>query len=572
MGTAQSHSDRRDRTLPSSAGRRRISVCVVLAGGILSMGILSMGTLAGSPAAAQSGNADSYLDPLAYTRLDSKGDRVTIALVDHINGQERSLDGRRLLRGSREVYLPSSSVAAIFQAVRFWQGQTSRLDLKIGQLQFGATAGSRVMVTPGGDALLPVPVLAFEGDLWLPLVSLHQVIGPQTRKAVVWDPGAARLELGNAGYNVLGIRTEVVGRTTTVRFLCSAALAFSTASPRPDLVELTVFDGVLDPAAVAAAEMVGLLRKVTFRQGAEQVLIELEVGDLVGRVRSYSSEAGGEIVVVLEEEQVSALPDPVPRGHTRMNIEVPPSQITSPIRVKTVVIDPGHGGADHGAVGSAGTVEKDVNLAVALELRQYLRRHGDLEVVLTRDRDKTMEPAARAELANTSGGDLFVSLHCNSWFNGEAQGLETYFLSPSRSDGARNVESAEDRPGIGSAGVVPDNVEFIVWEMVQNRFILSSGRLAEAVQRRVARDLGVPDRGVRQAGFRVLVGAYMPAVLVEMGFLSNPQEEERLKDRAYQRRLAHALGDAILEFRDQGAPWQKDSGAEPDPESSEHRE
>jgi N-acetylmuramoyl-L-alanine amidase len=94
-------------------------------------------------------------------------------------------------------------------------------------------------------------------------------------------------------------------------------------------------------------------------------------------------------------------------------------------------------------------------------------------------------------------------------------------------------------------------VEFIVWELVQNRFISSSSQLAETIQNDVTRDLGMPNRGVRQAGFRVLVGAYMPAVLIELGFLSHAREEKRLGESSYQRELAKAIGDAILSYREQ---------------------
>ena len=198
-----------------------------------------------------------------------------------------------------------------------------------------------------------------------------------------------------------------------------------------------------------------------------------------------------------------------------------------------------------------------MNLGVALELRRYLERESDLKVVLTRERDEYVELADRAELANTGAGDLFLSLHCNSWFNDSAHGLETYFLSPARSDWAKSVETAEN-----AAAGEPDDVEFIVWELVQNRFISSSSRLAETIQTNVSRDLAVPDRGVRQAGFRVLVGAYMPAVLIELGFLSHTAEEQRLGDRDYQRQLARAIGDAILVYRDEsGLPEAQADGA-----------
>jgi len=228
------------------------------------------------------------------------------------------------------------------------------------------------------------------------------------------------------------------------------------------------------------------------------------------------------------------------------------------IDVQTVVVDPGHGGHDVGAVSRRGIMEKNVNLGVAKELRRYLEKESDLKVVLTRDNDSYLELADRAEIANSSGGDLFLSLHCNSWFNDGAHGLETYFLSPAQSDWAKSVEAAENQAGrpTGPEGD-PGDVEFIVWELVQNRFISSSSHLAETIQTDVTRDLGLPNRGVRQAGFRVLVGAYMPAVLIELGFLSHAQEEKRLGDSTYQRELARAIGDAILSYREQTGSGQE---------------
>jgi N-acetylmuramoyl-L-alanine amidase len=279
--------------------------------------------------------------------------------------------------------------------------------------------------------------------------------------------------------------------------------------------------------------------------------VTIRVDQLVGRYRTYTADEGREIVVVLEEEQISAMPDPVPRGHASVNIDQGPVDVTNRIDIQTVVIDPGHGGHDVGAVSERGIIEKNVNLAVAKELRRYLERESDLKVVLTRDNDSYLELADRAEIANSVGGDMFLSLHCNSWFNDGARGLETYFLSPARSDWAKSVEAAENRAGQAtSVDGEPDDVEFIVWELVQNRFISSSSMLAETIQNEVTRDLGMPNRGVRQAGFRVLVGAYMPAVLIELGFLSHAQEERRLGESSYHRELAQALGDAILTYRE----------------------
>ena len=265
--------------------------------------------------------------------------------------------------------------------------------------------------------------------------------------------------------------------------------------------------------------------------------------------------------MVLEEAEVTALPEPTPRGKLRVKVEERPVDVTHTIDVRTVVIDPGHGGVDVGRIGTGGVLEKNVNMGVARELKRHLERNSDIEVVLTRNKDILLGLAERAEIANKAQGDLFISLHCNGWFSPGARGIETYFLSPAESDWSKSVAAAENQ-GLEDSGVVPEDVTFIVWELVQNRFISSSSDLAEIAQHKLVARTGAPDRGVRQAGFRVLVGAYMPAVLVEMGFLSNSSEERRLNERSYQRDLARALSEAILEFKERYAHTVRTVGSD----------
>ncbi len=510
--------------------------------------------LVAAGASAQTGAAegDTYLDPLAYARVNPDAESIPLSVKYEATGETRRAMGRHLLADSQEMYLRSATLATILKAGRYWQGKLRHLDLKVGVQTFRVTAGSRVVITGEGEMLLPVPVLDFAGDLWLPMVFLEQVVGPQTRERVAWNAAAGQLTLGSADYSVAGLNVEVLGRTTAVHIFCREPLGYRTSSPRSGVIDLKIYGGEVNVATVGSSRRRGLVQAVSSRQYRDHATVTILVDQLVGRYRTYTADEGREIVVVLEEEQVSTMPDPVPRGHASVNIDQGPVDITNRIDVQTVVVDPGHGGHDVGAVSRRGIMEKDVNLGVAKELRRYLEKESDLKVILTRDNDSSLELADRAEIANSSGGDLFLSLHCNSWFNDSAHGIETYFLSPARSDWAKSVEAAENRAGrtTGPAGE-PDDVEFIVWELVQNRFISSSSQLAEIIQAEVSRDLGLPNRGVRQAGFRVLVGAYMPAVLIELGFLSHAQEERRLGDRTYQRELAKAIGEAILTYRRQ---------------------
>jgi len=510
---------------------------------------------ASTGAAAQTGTAadgDIYLDPLAYARVDSDAESIPLSVKYQATGETRRAMGRYLLADSQEMYLRSASLATILKAGRYWQGELRHLDLKVGAQTFRVTAGSRVVVTGNGEMLMPVPVLDHEGDLWLPMVFLEQVIGPQTRERVVWNADTRQLVLGSADYSVVRLQVEVLGRTTAVHIFCREPLGYRTSSPRSGVIDLKIYGGEVNTAVVGSSRLRGLVQSITSRQHRDHATVTIRVDQLVGRYRTYTADEGREIVVVLEEEQVSTMPDPVPRGHANVNIEQGPVDVTNRIDVQTVVVDPGHGGHDVGAVSRRGIMEKNVNLGVAKELRRYLEKESDLKVVLTRDNDSYLELADRAEIANSSGGDLFLSLHCNSWFNDGAHGLETYFLSPAQSDWAKSVEATENQAGrpTGPEGD-PGDVEFIVWELVQNRFISSSSHLAETIQTNVTGDLGLPNRGVRQAGFRVLVGAYMPAVLIELGFLSHSQEEKRLGDSTYHRELAKAIGDAILSYREQ---------------------
>jgi len=531
---------------PIKSHETKASATVVLA--LLLLVFASAGALAQTGAAG----SDTYLDPLAYARVDPEAQSIPLNVKYQATGETRRAMGRYLLVDSQEMYLRSATLATILKAGRYWQGELRHLDLKVGAQTFRVTAGSRVVVSGDGEMLLPVPVLDFDGDLWLPMVFLEQVVGPQTRERVAWNADTKQLALGSADYSVARLKVEVLGRTTAVHIYCREPLGYRTSSPRSGVIDLKIYGGEVNTAVVGSSSRRGLTQSVSSRQHRDHATVTIKVDQLVGRYRTYTADEGREIVVVLEEEQVSTMPDPVPRGHANVNIDQGPVDVTNRIDVQTVVIDPGHGGHDVGAVSRRGIMEKDVNLGVAKELRRYLERESDLKVILTRDNDSYLELPDRAEIANSSGGDLFLSLHCNSWFNDGAHGLETYFLSPARSDWAKSVEAAENQAGrpAGSDGG-GDDVEFIVWELVQNRFISSSSQLAETIQNEVTRDLGLPNRGVRQAGFRVLVGAYMPAVLIELGFLSHAQEEKRLGESSYQRELAKAIGDAILTYREQ---------------------
>jgi N-acetylmuramoyl-L-alanine amidase len=513
--------------------------------------LLTMGLLGFVMALATAASAQTGLDLLPPQVLDPEAGDIPVQVSLQADGAQRTVSGRMLLAGSQEMYLSSATAASLFKAGRFWQDMIRQLTLRVKDKEFKLTAGSRLVIFSEGERLLPVPIFALDGDLWLPMEFFVQILGPSVREVVLWDPEASTLNIGSERYNVTGLSVEQLTRATTLHLICEEPLSYRADSSDRGYVVLKIYRGIVNPAQVGLWSRRGLIESVESRQYRDHAKVFVKVDDLANRFRTYTRQDGREIVLVVEEEQVSALPEPVPRGRVNVMLGEGLVDISRPVEVRTVVIDPGHGGVETGKVGQSGTLEKNVNLAIARQLKRYLERKSDMEVLLTRDEDVQLSLDERAEFANRAGGDLFISLHCNGWFNGDASGIETYFLSPAKTDWTKSVAAYENQPADSSAASA--DVAFILWELVQNKFINTSSDLAEIVQATLCQGMSAPNRGVKQAGFRVLVGTYMPAVLVEMGFLSHRNEERRLNDSSYQRQLAESLGKAILEFKERSA-------------------
>ena len=223
------------------------------------------------------------------------------------------------------------------------------------------------------------------------------------------------------------------------------------------------------------------------------------------------------------------------------------------VSIERIVIDPGHGGEDSGAVGRNGLIEKNVTLDIADKLKKLLEKEKEFTVILTRDKDELVPLERRAQIANRNKADLFISIHTNASKKRSARGFGTYFLSAAKNEEARTAAALEnsslrfEQTGDSSRSL-PD-LDFILMDLVQNEFLAESSDLASMIQRRFKEELALPDRGINQAGFVVLNRAYMPAVLVETAFISNPEDEALLKKDSFRQQVAYAIYESIMEFK-----------------------
>jgi N-acetylmuramoyl-L-alanine amidase len=219
--------------------------------------------------------------------------------------------------------------------------------------------------------------------------------------------------------------------------------------------------------------------------------------------------------------------------------------------IRKVVLDPGHGGKDPGAIGVGGIAEKDIVLAVAKKLERKLKQEMGVEVVLTRRDDRFIPLEDRTAIANAEGADLFVSLHMNASPNGEARGLETYYLDNTNDEGSLRLAAREN----GTSRRNVSDLQFILSDMTQNMKLEDSITLAHHLQHSLVdgmstRLTAVKDLGVKKALFYVLVGARMPSVLVEMFFITNKTEGRAMSQESYQNAVVDALYDGILKYKE----------------------
>ena len=213
--------------------------------------------------------------------------------------------------------------------------------------------------------------------------------------------------------------------------------------------------------------------------------------------------------------------------------------------VRTVVIDPGHGGLETGAKGRFGNLEKDITLAVSLKLKALIEKEMGLDVVLTRDRDMDVSIENRSATANNHKAGLFISIHANGSVQRKAAGSETFFLSLNATDEeTRRLAYLENNSTELQSRIDPstdNDLMMILWDMAQNAYIKQSSRLAEIVQGELDDMLGTRNRGIKQAPFKILTGVACPAILVEAAFISNPDEEQKLASDEFQAKVAQAI-------------------------------
>jgi N-acetylmuramoyl-L-alanine amidase len=462
-----------------------------------------------------------------------------------------SRDGTRALQtvsqGNQE-FIPLEDLAAAF-------GLTFREDRLAGGLTI--TARNRTIILTADQTVVSVdgrlvslttaPVR--QNNRWLiPLDFLPRALGLALDTRIELRRNSRLVIVGDLRVPRMVARVDASGTGTSVTFDASPPANARVASEAGRLI--VTFDADALDVALPTVPAQDFLQAV--QPGDTPTSVRLVTGPKFGvhRVTTTQPDPSSSRTVIellpatTEVLAPPATPAPAPAPST------PSLPLPMPAPgLRTIVIDPGHGGEEAGARGGRGTLEKDVTLAIARRLRALVESRLGLRVFMTREDDRLVSLDERSAYANSQKADAFISIHANAGVSPAMKGAEVYFLSFEGDGEALGMSESSDAvlPTLGGG---TRSLDLILWDTAQARYLQQSSTLANFVGQALQSRVQMSPRSVQQAPFRVLVGANMPAVLVEVGYLSNPEQEQQLASGNYQDQVAQALFDAIVKFRE----------------------
>ncbi len=344
------------------------------------------------------------------------------------------------------------------------------------------------------------------------------------------------------GYDITGISITEKVNGTLIRIHSKTRIPSYLSSIKDDELTIILRNVNADVQKIKSDGFNNLVKKIDSRNVGKDVEFKFKVGKEYSTNEVMNVPESNDIIITIHNKVFSK------SDHNTKNIDK--------WNFNVVVIDAGHGGKDPGAIGVDKIQEKDITLSIALKLGEIMKKEmPDVKVVYTRKDDTFIDLYKRGKIANENDGNLFVSIHCNSTKKkpSDANGAEVYLLRPGRTQEA--IEIAETENSVIKYEDNPQKYEkltdenFILVSMAHSSYMKYSEKFAELLHKDFDVNLKIPSRGVKQAGFYVLVGASMPSVLIETGFLSNKEDAKFLKSKAGQNEIAESIFGSIKSYR-----------------------
>ena len=437
----------------------------------------------------------------------------------------------------------------------------------VGNQSAKISSGRSLVPVEGKLILLSAPITARAGRWFVPLDFLEKVLPEVTRQKITYEEDSRLLVLGE-GFPELNVHSFPYPAYTRIVLEATSEVDFQVTQAG-DQVRVFMPIGYLESDFSNEELRDGVVDSMTLARQRDGYLLLVNLGERFGTLKAFELDSPSRMVLDLFRSRVPTTPESIsppapgpelPTGNT--GIPAPPRPTVPDDRtprsdrrpgvLTTITLDPGHGGSETGATGRNGLQEKDVALAVARRLHRLLEDRLGVRVLLTRDSDSFLSLDDRTALANNNKSDLFLSIHANASPRQTARGSEVYYLAYQASDeDSRRLAATENAGPQRTAAHRTTDLEFILWDMAQATHLNESATLAELLQDELqANRADARNRGIKQAPFRVLMGATMPSALIEIGFVTNPEEERRLRFTEYQDQLANAIFRGVVKYKE----------------------
>ncbi len=467
---------------------------------------------------------------------------VIAAPIKVLYRAEMRQDKLRTLERGPGTYFSTIDLARILSCRYYVNPERQKIVLYIANHRVKLSAQSSFVIIDERVYQMPMFTKVIGDDVFVPAEAFFSILNKTLIPGLSYDSERQLLDIDVVNFNVMSLAIEDKANGTIMRL--------QTREKFPDgnitsfihdngWFYITIAGGIADSSTIVRSDYGRAVRRILVDQMDESVQLAFQLRPKIEAQEFYQNRDPSEIVITLRTPVVDNL--------ARLK------DIRERWFLDKVILDAGHGGKDGGSVGRHGTKEKDITLDIVKRVGLLLEKNTNIEVVYTRDEDVFIPLSKRPRVANSANGKLFVSIHANATSNRKVRGFETYLLRPGKTADAIEVATRENEV------IKLEEQEnkysdlsgeaLIMATMAQSAFMKESETLAALIQSELGKRIKSPNRGVKQAGFYVLIGASMPNVLVESGFLSNSQEEKMLKKPSYRQKIAESIYAAIVEFK-----------------------
>jgi N-acetylmuramoyl-L-alanine amidase len=512
---------------------------------------------------------------------------VTVSFAQRLYKITVDLDGREetLSYTARNGidYVSAKELSALLSANSYYNPEAAKIDIKFKDYTLKFTARNQFVIlyrkSDGAQKnyQLPISTLLLGDDVFIPLIFCIEYLNLTYGKNILYDSRAKNLKITKelfspekflfpketnatkeklnepeppvekiiGKYDVNSVTVEDKSNGTLIRIKTGRRIPI----PRHSINEGNLFvflSGVtMAPDLVNSVKPAGLVKRIKRTVvSSKNIQLEFALEDGYSTSEAFQDTESSDVIITI---------------HNRMPATVPTNKDDAKSKwfFDAVVIDAGHGGKDPGAIGVTGVREKDVNLAIALKLGKLISKNlSDIRVIYTRNSDEFIELYKRGKIANENEGKLFISIHCNSTEQKDIsyRGFEVYLLRPGRTQKAiaiaefeNSVIKYEDNPQRYQK-LTDEN--FILVSMAHSQYMRYSESFSDLLNQEWKQNVKIPSLGIKQAGFYVLVGASMPGVLIETGFLSNRKDEARLASSEGQAEIAQAIFYSLKRYKE----------------------